>query len=637
MRSKFLSFLLLITLLAATACTPQATPAAPAAVAPTAAQPASATQPPAPAPTTAPESKTLTVLAAASLTESFTELGKVFETQNPGVKVAFSFAGSQQLVQQLSQGSEADVFASASKKYMDKAIEANRVNKDDAKTFVKNRLVVIYPKGNPGGLKELKDLAKPGLKLDLADKSVPVGQYSLDFLNKAIKDTAFDPSFKDAVIKNVVSYEDNVKAVLTKVSLGEADAGIVYVTDITPDAAGKVEKLDIPDALNTIATYPIAPISDSKNADLAKAFTALVLSPGGQAILAQYGFIPAASGGSSSGAGAAGSIKVTDALGREVAFDKVPQKIVITGKALFMIADAIYLFPEAGSHIAALNSTAQSSGAFIPMIDPAFKDKITLESGAGPEQIATVQPDCVILKSSSAEKLGKPLEELKIPVVYVDFETPEQYQRDLNTLGQLFQNPERAKKLAAFFQNRVDEITKAVSTLPETAKPRTLVLYYNEKDGAVSFNVPPMGWMQTQMIEIAGGAPVWKDAELGKGWTKVNLEQVAAWNPDTIFLVSYFKPVNDVVAMLKSDPQWQAMDAVKNNRLYGFASDVYSWDQPDPRWILGVTWVAGKLHPDLFPGLDIQKEAQATFQEFFGMDEASFQKNIQPILAGDLN
>lgn len=276
-------------------CSPMATPT----TAPTAVMaiqvPAPTTVPPTQVPEpTKVEAKTLTVLAAASLTESFTELGKLFESQNQGVTVTFSFAGSQQLSQQLGEGADADVFASASKKYMDAAVEAKRVNADDAKTFVKNRLVVIFPVSNPANLKELKDLAKTGIKLDLADKAVPVGQYSLDFLDKAIKDPGFDPQYKDNILKNVVSYEDNVKTVLNKVALGEADAGIVYVTDITADAATKVGTIDIPDTLNTIATYPIAPISDSKNAEIAKAFVALVLSPDGQAIMAKYGFIPAA-------------------------------------------------------------------------------------------------------------------------------------------------------------------------------------------------------------------------------------------------------------------------------------------------------------------------------------------------------
>lgn len=270
MRSKVLSFLFLIVVLTSAACTPQVTPTA----IPTA------------------EPVILTVLAAASLTESFTELGKTFEAQNPGVTVAFSFAGSQELAQQLDQGAEADVFASASKKYMDATIESGRVTADVSKVFVKNRLVVIFPKDNPGGLTGLKDLAKSGLKLDLADESVPVGKYSIEFLDKASADPAFDPQFKDNVLKNVVSYETSVKAVVSKVSLGEADAGIVYVTDITADAAEKVSSLDIPDALNSIATYPIAPIADSKNTELAQAFIALILSPEGQQVMEKYKFIP---------------------------------------------------------------------------------------------------------------------------------------------------------------------------------------------------------------------------------------------------------------------------------------------------------------------------------------------------------
>jgi molybdate transport system substrate-binding protein len=295
MKSLKLILLSLLITVMIVSCSPTATPTIETTTVPATQVPVPTAVPPTQAPEpTKVEAKTLTVLAAASLTESFTELGKLFESQNQGVTVTFSFAGSQQLAQQLGEGANADVFASASKKYMDAAVEAKRVNADDAKTFVKNRLVVIFPISNPAGLKELKDLANPGIKLDLADKAVPVGQYALDFLDKAVKDPGFDPQFKDNVLKNVVSYEDNVKTVLNKVALGEVDAGIVYVTDITADAASKVGTIDIPDALNTIAAYPIAPITDSKNTDLANAFVALVLSPDGQSIMAKFGFIPAA-------------------------------------------------------------------------------------------------------------------------------------------------------------------------------------------------------------------------------------------------------------------------------------------------------------------------------------------------------
>lgn len=244
-------------------------------------------------PATPGAARTLTVLAAASLTESFGELGKLFEARYPNVKVTFNFAGSQQLAQQLDQGAGADVFASASSKNMEMVVQARRIERTLVRNFTKNRLVVIYPKGGASVLKDLRDLAKPGLKLVLADPAVPVGQYSLDFLDKALKDPNFGPIFKEDVLKNVVSYEDNVKAVVTKVALDEADAGIVYASDVVTGLASRIAKLDIPDALNTVAVYPIAPILDSQNANLAKGFVDLVLSPDGQQVMEKYGFGPA--------------------------------------------------------------------------------------------------------------------------------------------------------------------------------------------------------------------------------------------------------------------------------------------------------------------------------------------------------
>jgi molybdate transport system substrate-binding protein len=239
-----------------------------------------------------PKPVTLTVMAAASLTESFTEIGDLFEAQNPGVTVAFSFAGSQQLAQQLADGAPADVFASANQKYMDLSLQDGRVQPGSQAVFAKNRLVAITPINNPAGLHSLSELARPGLKLVLAAKEVPVGQYSLEFLDKASQNPQFGPSYKEAMLGNVVSYEDNVKTVLAKVSLDEADAGIVYSSDLSLGAAGKVLRIEIPDELNVIAFYPIAPINDSSSPELAGAFIDLVLSPQGQQIMAKYNFIP---------------------------------------------------------------------------------------------------------------------------------------------------------------------------------------------------------------------------------------------------------------------------------------------------------------------------------------------------------
>lgn len=278
MKTKTLSILIIILSLLMASC---------------AQQPAGAAQ--GSTPTSSAGKVDLNVFAAASLTEPFTEIGKLFESNHPGIHVVLNFAGSQQLAQQINQGAPADVFASANNTQMKLVIQAGEIVSGTQETFVKNRLVVIYPKNNPAGLKELKDLAKPGLKLVLAAKDVPVGQYSLEYLHKTIADPTYGAGYQAEVIKNVVSYEDNVKAVLAKVALGEADAGIVYTSDISGEDANNVGRMDIPDALNVIATYPIAPVKTSKNLDLSQAFIELVLSAQGQNILAKYNFIPGAS------------------------------------------------------------------------------------------------------------------------------------------------------------------------------------------------------------------------------------------------------------------------------------------------------------------------------------------------------
>lgn len=235
----------------------------------------------------------LTVFAAASLTAAFTEAAAQFEAHYPGTKVVFQFAGSDQLAEQILQGAPADIFASANSKQMEKVVEGGEVAQDAAQNFAHNRLVVVYPSDNPGNINSLVDLAKPDLKLVLAGSSVPVGAYSLAFLEKAAALPEYTESYSPTVLANVVSYEDNVKSVFSKVALGEADAGIVYTTDVSPESADKVKTLEIPNELNTVASYPIAVTKRAAQPELAAAFVAYILSPEGQTILAKYGFVPA--------------------------------------------------------------------------------------------------------------------------------------------------------------------------------------------------------------------------------------------------------------------------------------------------------------------------------------------------------
>jgi len=243
-----------------------------------------------PVPSTAmPAPRTLTVFAAASLTASFTEIGKAFEVTNPGVTVRFNFAGSQVLSTQMIQGAVADVFASANHTYMDNMVTANLVA-SGYKDFVTNLLEVILPANNPAKLHTLQDLAKPGLKLVLEDKSVPAGAYSLAVLDNLSKDASYGADFKTKVLANVVSNETDVKQVVAKVQLGEADAGIVYVTDAI--AAPTLQTIVIPANFNVIASYPIAALIKAPQPELAAAFVAYVLSADGRATMRKWGFTP---------------------------------------------------------------------------------------------------------------------------------------------------------------------------------------------------------------------------------------------------------------------------------------------------------------------------------------------------------
>jgi molybdate transport system substrate-binding protein len=234
------------------------------------------------------EPKTLNVFAAASLTDAFNEIGKNFEAANPGTTVSFNFAGSQALQTQIEEGAPADIFASASKTNMDTLVTDNLVTQDAPQQFLSNKLVVILPKDNPAGLAALEDLSKPGIKLVLAADAVPVGKYAVQALD--LMDARFGNRYKTKVLANVVSNEDNVKQVVSKVQLGEADAGIVYTSDGV--AAPELKTIEIPVDLNVIAKYPIAALAKSENIDLANAFIAYVLSADGQAILQKWGFAP---------------------------------------------------------------------------------------------------------------------------------------------------------------------------------------------------------------------------------------------------------------------------------------------------------------------------------------------------------
>ena len=223
------------------------------------------------------------VFAASSLTEAFGETGQRFEEANPTATVRFVFGPSDALAAQINNGAPADVFASASETWME-AVHDQPPGVSAEGTFARNRLVIITPPDDPAGISSLEDLGEPDVKLVLAAEDVPAGTYARKALDGV--------GVAEQAASNVVSNEEDVKAVVQKVLLGEADAGIVYVTDLTTDVESSVRAVPIPRADNVIATYPIAVVASSEHATRAGTFVEYMRSPEGQDVLRSYGFLP---------------------------------------------------------------------------------------------------------------------------------------------------------------------------------------------------------------------------------------------------------------------------------------------------------------------------------------------------------
>jgi molybdate transport system substrate-binding protein len=248
---------------------------------------------PLPAPAAPDGRSTLQVFAAASLSDAFNEIARRLEALRPGLTVRINFAGSQRLVAQLEQGAVADVFASADDRWMSVA-RARGLLAGDPSMFARNRLVVIVPKANPARIGRLQDLDQAGIKVVLAADAVPAGRYARGVMRNLARADGFPPDFDTRVLRNVVSEEENVKSVVSKVQLGEADAGVVYRSDVTPEVGRAVRVFEIPERANLIATYPIAMLKDAPSPDAARAFVELVLSADGQKVLEQRGLMPVA-------------------------------------------------------------------------------------------------------------------------------------------------------------------------------------------------------------------------------------------------------------------------------------------------------------------------------------------------------
>lgn len=335
---------------------------------------------------------------------------------------------------------------------------------------------------------------------------------------------------------------------------------------------------------------------------------------------------------------AGGPVDLVDAAGRNIHLEHAPRRILIIGNGPYIIAHILYMFPQGRERLVGMERKGMTASDFLPLIDSGFEKKIFLSPNPGPEQIAGLHPDLVLTRGTAPDAKAAALAEIGIPVAFLGLETPADYARDLKMIGLLLENPVRAEQVGAYFKGRVDAVSAALSGLTETSKPRVLLAMAITRAGKVAVQVPARGWMQTLQVQAAGGIPVWLDtAQPATGWTVVNLEQIAAWNPDKITIVFWHsmdprKALDD----FKADSRWAALKAVRDGELRAFPADIYGWDTPDPRWILGLTWLAARNHPDRFPGYDAESELDRFFGELYGLDHAAVEAKIKPSIRMDL-
>jgi len=323
-------------------------------------------------------------------------------------------------------------------------------------------------------------------------------------------------------------------------------------------------------------------------------------------------------------------IRFTDAAGQAVHLKSVPRRIVVVGQAPYVILHMLYMFPEAPHRLVGYEQKVKTKELFLTLIDPRYEGKVALQTNPGPEHIAACKPDVVLIKSNTAGPLEKVLASIDIPVVHLYPENPRRFLEAVDQLGVILNNPARAGQIRKYYQSRLDRIAAPLTAVAPGSAPSILVMKYGDRTGAVAMQVPASSWIQTLQVQITGGQPVWlADFSAGDGWQVVGFEQIAQWNPDKLFMVVWYRLDGcQVVRKLMADPKWRRLKAVADQQFFLFPEDIYGWDSPGPRWILGALWMAAHTHPPLFPDLDMHKEVYEFFNHLYGLDRPAVDTHI---------
>lgn len=332
-------------------------------------------------------------------------------------------------------------------------------------------------------------------------------------------------------------------------------------------------------------------------------------------------------------AAVAASYSAVDANGDAVQLAAPPQRILVTGKSALIPADALFLFPEARQHIRHLARVNQGLGNFYTLRMPELaQETVDWMQNGGTEELVAMHPDLVVTKTAATESVIRKLRPLGIPCFAMSLETPDEWMNELPQLGHLLGEDARAEELLGHFHKRLDAVAQGVhaALAKGQPRPRVLLLQISAADGLHSFSVSPDRWLQTWMVEAAGGDPVWKGTGLtSSGWSKVSFEQIAAWNPDHIYFVSFKAPLGPLLEAVRADRRWQQLTAIQAGRFRAMPADLVSYAQPVSRWILGLQWLAADLHPDAFPDFRMEEALPVFYRDFYGLTDASILARLQ--------
>ncbi|NCC65384.1 MAG: ABC transporter substrate-binding protein [Spirochaetia bacterium] len=315
--------------------------------------------------------------------------------------------------------------------------------------------------------------------------------------------------------------------------------------------------------------------------------------------------------------------QATDANNRTVELTHKPSNVLIAGRAGNMPANALFLFEQVNEMDLTLPLTDQGLGDFFAFIRPELNQKPRISQNASIEEIATHNSDVVLLKATHFSSIGQKLDQLRVPNFTMNLESWEDWQKEIVQLGLLLGDSKRAEAILSLYRQRLEKIQSIASAIDQDQKMRVLLLQGDRTDNTTSYKIAPDGWMQTWMVEQAGAIPVWKGSnKAANGWSTVSFEQIAAWDPDIVIVVSYRTPTSNYIDEIYSSSIWQNLRAVKEKQIKASPHDMMSYIQPVASWILGATWLAKEIYPQAYSEIDMQKEVRSFYQDFYNIKDA---------------